>query len=114
MNPLREKLSELLTDSTRRGIKTLDPNSSCAKLLENLDIDDIVKEDIRTICETVSYTDIVKIIFLSSRLKMMPVEKRKPIKGKLKEIAVRAVEKTEKKHGKLRIPDPCRHLLLSL
>lgn len=114
MNPLRKKLAVVLTNAARRGITSLHPDSSCAKSLKGADIGNALNEDIKKICKVISFHDALKILSLASSLRVVPKKKRRILKAELKEIAKGVFEKTENKSGKLRIPDPCRYLMLDL
>ena len=114
MNPLRRQMALLLTNAASKGIKALDPGSECAKALKKTNIEDILREDIDRICGAVGFTEITKILSLATRLKASSVEKREATKRELKKIAEGVVARVEKESGKLKIPAPCRHLLLNL
>jgi len=115
MDPLRKQLAALLTYSTQKGIKKLDPHSSCFRVLEGIDnIHTIIEEDICKICEVVTMDEVMRILSLSAKIKISPREKRRAIKEKLKLVAEGVVEKAEDNGGKLRIPAPCRYLLINL
>ena len=114
MNILRQNLAKLLDQSARKAISSMDPGSECANILENLDIDDILKNDIELICENVSFSETAKIISLSASINVASEDKQQIIKEEMKEFAEKLVAKIEQKNGKLKIPDHCRHLLLNL
>ena len=114
MNHIRQKLSQQLTDSTKKGKSKLKPNSSFTRILEKVDIDHILQKDINNICETVSFVEAAKLLSLSACIKVLPRDRRRSVKQEIKVIAEGVVQKTEKKHGKLNIPGPFRHLLLNI
>ena len=114
MNPLRQKMALFLTDAARKGLKSLDPKSQCAKILRKSDFENILREDVNRICEATSFIEITKTISLTAQLQRASEEKRKAIKDELKKIAEDVVKRIEKKSGKLKMPKPCRHLLLNL
>ena len=114
MNPLRKKMASLLTDAASKGIKRLNPGSVCAKALKKINVKNTIKEDISRICEAISFTETTRILSLVTLLKMEDGEKKEEIKSEIKKIAEAVVARVERESGKLKIPEPCRHLLLNL
>ena len=115
MNPVRRKLSSFLAEAAHKGIKALEPQSPCAKELNGIeDVDAIIAEEIEKICNAASLAEITKILFLTRRMKKTSGQKREAIKSQLKKIAEQVVTRVESESGPLRLPETCRHLLLSL
>jgi len=115
MEPIRKKLSSLLIEAAHKDIKALDPQSPCAKQLSQIEnVDTIIAEEIERICNAATLTEITKILFLTRRTKKTSGQKREAIKSQLKKIAEQVVTRVESESGPLRLPETCRHLLLSL
>jgi len=114
MKKLKRKLADLLSHSTRAGIRKLKPDSHCFKTLQNVNIDCILTHDVEKICESISLMETVKILSLSAYLKCLPKDKRHPVKEEIKDLANQIVKRTEKEKGALKIPHSCRHLLLNI
>jgi hypothetical protein len=115
MDPVRRKLSSFLTEAARKGIKTLEPQSPCAKELNGIeDVDTIIAEEIEKICNAATLAEITKILFLSRWMKKTSGQKRETIKSQLKKIAEEVVTRAESQVGHLTLPQTCRHLLLEL
>ena len=111
---LRKKMASFLTDAALRGVKALEPGSPCAAALKRLDVENILREDIDRICEAISLAEITKVLSLAVKLKASSQEGSRAIKSDIKKIAEEVVARLESKSGKLKIPEPCRHLLLDL
>ena len=111
---LRQKMASFLTDAALRGMKALDANSSCAKALKKIDVENVLNEDINRICEAMSLAEIAKILSLAVKLKTSSQETSGAIKSDIKKIAEEVVTRLERKSGRLKIPEPCRHILLNL
>jgi len=115
MDPIKQKLSSLLTEAAREDIKALDPQSPCAKQLSQIEnIDAVIAEEIENICNAATLTEITKILFLTRRIKKASGQRREAMKSQLKKIAEQVVTKVESQSGPLSLPETCRHLLLSL
>jgi hypothetical protein len=114
MNPLRRRMSAFLVRVVRDGIKKMDPESPCAKELRKIDGEDIVRTEIDRICRAASVTEMTKVIALAEWLKGTSGQEREDIRNDIKEIAEELVARIERESGELRIPRPCRRLLLNL
>ncbi|MEE8359459.1 MAG: hypothetical protein V3S04_00870 [Candidatus Omnitrophota bacterium] len=104
-------MASFLIDAAKRGIDSLDPGSPHIEELKKIDADNIIREDINKICETVSIAEIAKIFSLSARLQTVSKEKRGVIKDELKRIAQDAAVRAESKFGRLKTPERYRRLL---
>ncbi len=115
MDPIRRKLSSVLTEAARKGIKALEPQSPCAKELSEIeDVDTIIAEEIEKICNADTLVEITKILFLTRRMKKTSGQQIEAIKSQLKKIAEEIVTRAESQAGPLILPQTCRHLLLGL
>ena len=117
MDPIRRKLSSFLTEAAHKGIKNLDSQSPCAKELSKIeddDINDVIAEEIKRICEAAALAEVAKIFFLTYRLKKTSGQKREIIKNDLRKIAEALVVRVEKNSGQLKLPETCRNLILNL
>ena len=114
MDPIRNKMAEVIRGSARKALSTLDPKTDISKALHAADLEAILEDDIRRICEAMSFFDITHALALAAQLKMASGEKLKSVKEDLKKIAEKAAERAETKAGKLKIPDCCREFLFQL
>jgi len=115
MDPIRKRMSSLLTKAASNEIKALDPQSPCAKELSKIhDIDRVITEEIEKICNAASLAETTKILLLSVRLRKTSGQKKEAIKSNLKRIAEQLVTRVEAESGPLSLPTTCRHLLLNL
>ncbi len=114
LNPLKTKMASFLTEEALKRTKDLDSKSPCKKALTRIDVDNVLREDINRICEAVSLNEITRILSLARRLQDTSGEKKEEIKHDLKKIVEAVVARAEKESGRLRIPEPCRQLLLNL
>ena len=104
----------MLAKSAGRGIRALEPQSPCAKALQHKDINCLITRDIEKICAAASFSEISKILSLYAWFRIASQEKRDELKVEFKTIADGIIERVEKRHGKLNVPDPCRDLLINL
>ena len=111
---LKKKMVSFLTETALKGIRALDTDSPCAEALKKFDVEDILREDIDRICEAMSFGEMTKILSLAVKLKTPSQEGREIIKSDIKKIAEEIIARVESRSGKLKIPEPCRHLLLDL
>ena len=113
-NYFKKQLAFLLAKSAQRGIRALEPQSSCAKALKSKNIELLVSKDIDKICDVASLSEISKILSLYAWFRIASQGKRDELKDEFKTIADGIIERVEERHGKLNIPDPCRDLLINL
>jgi len=92
----------------------LDPQSSCAKELSKLDVDDIIRSDVQKICGAATLIEITRILFLATRLQKTSEHKREKIKNALKKAAQELLARVETESGQLELPKSCRYLLLDI
>ncbi|MBF0254104.1 MAG: hypothetical protein HQL11_03135 [Candidatus Omnitrophica bacterium] len=114
MNPIKKKAAAIIKEEAKKGMVYLEPGSACAKALKGLDIDAILEDDVSRICDELSMGETMRFISLVAQFKMASGDKQKVIKKELRQTAERVVDRVEKKTGKLKIPDPCRHFVLNL
>jgi hypothetical protein len=115
MNPIRQKMASFLTEAARKEIEALGPDSPCAKELHEIeDVDTVIAEEIQKICNIATLGEITKAFFLVRRLKKASLQEKEAIESELGKIAEELVRRVEIESGRLRIPNACRHLLLSL
>ncbi len=114
MDPIRSKMAEIMRGAARKVLRKLDPKSDVAQALRSADIEAILEDDIRRICEAMNFFEITRAVALAAQLGMASSNKLESIKQELKKIAEKAAERAESKDGKLKIPDCCRELLFEL
>ena len=103
-----------MKEAALKGIKHLDPGSAVARALKGADVEAMLHDDIRRICEALSFFEITRASFLAARIATARASELESMKNELKAIAEKAVAKTEAKNGNLKIPDCCRELLFKL
>ena len=115
MDPIRQKLSLLLTETARNRIGALEPGCPCAEELSKIDeLDDIIIREAEKLCSSATLSQITRILYLAGRIKKTSGHKRENIKSQLKKIAEQIVTRAESQSGPLSLPETCRHLLLDL
>jgi len=115
MDPIKRKLSSLLTETAHKAIEALEPGSPCAEELSKIDeVDDIINQEIKKLCGAATLAEMTRILYLTARIKKASKQKKVEIKNNLKSIAEQLVTRVEAESGPLRLPKTCRHLLLSL
>jgi hypothetical protein len=114
MNPIKKKLADFLSEMSKKGMEEMDPDSSCAKSLEDLDKQSLLKEDIQRISDEVSILEAVKILKLSAQLRWSDKADSDRYREDIKSMASKVLKRVEKKGGKLNLPEQCRELLISL
>jgi len=112
MDPIRQKLSSLMTEAAYNQIEALSPQSPCAKQLSEINnLDTVIAEEIKKICEAATLGEITKILFLTARLNKTSGQKREVIKNNLKKIAGKVITRLEAESGPLKLPQSCLHTL---
>ena len=114
MNPIKKKLAGFLISMAQKGMKTIDPNSPCARASNNSDRETLLKEDIDRISAEVSIIEAGKLLKLSTKSIASNQEPSQKNKQQIKEIFSKIVDRVEKKTGKLNLPKECRNLLMDL
>ena len=112
MNPITKKLADSLMEAGRRKLETMDPDSACAKALQNSDREACLNEDVQRICNEISTLEAGRILKLSLQLKRAGAEDTNRHKEALRGMASTIMERVEKKTGNLNFPLECRGLLL--
>lgn len=112
MQYLREKLASLLNKAARDGIKELDKDSDLAIQLKSLDIDAVLENDIKLLCEKISFFELTRILALMAQLKVNSKDNQ-VAKKKLKDIARDIMCRIEKQSAGFKTPASCRDLLFN-
>jgi len=112
MDPIRQKLSSLLTEAAYDQIETLNSQSPCAKQLNEIkNLDTVIAEEIKKICEAATLGEITRILFLTARLNKTSGQKRETIKNGIKKIAGKVITRIEAESDPLKLPRSCLHSL---
>ncbi|MFH1503797.1 MAG: hypothetical protein ABIH08_00170 [Candidatus Omnitrophota bacterium] len=114
MNPIKNKLADFLFEKAKSGMDQINSQSPCAKALENLDRESVLRKDIQRICDEVNMIEAGTILSLSARIKAAKQEDKAKHKKEIKAIAAIVVKRVEEKSGKLNLPEECRDLLMNL
>ena len=114
MDPIRSKMADVMRSAARKALKELDPQSEIAQAFRSSDMEAILRDDVRRICEAMNFFEITHVLTLVAQLGMASSGKFISIKQELKKIAEKAAERAESKGGKLHIPDCCREFLFAL
>ena len=115
MNPLRKKFASMMVTTAHEEIGKLDKDSPHLKALQGVDVDKVLSEDLSRICEDISMGEMMKIMPLIARLRIAgAAREHEALKGEIREIALKVVERVERKGGKLQVPASCRDLLMIL
>ena len=115
MDPIRQKLSSFLIKTAHKDVNALDPQSPCAKQLSEIEnVEAIIVEEIKRICQTATLAEITRILFLTARLKKTSGRKKEAIEKNLKKIAEILVTRVEAESGPLKLPQSCRHIFLDI
>ena len=115
INPIRKKLSNILLDMSKKGLQNIDESSSCAKKIKAPGSEELLKGDIDRICSEISIVEVTRVITLSAQIQVSSdAGHLKQLKRDLKNISTIAIQRLEKKTGKLNFPNECRNLLLNL
>ncbi|MBF0384256.1 MAG: hypothetical protein HQL27_00140 [Candidatus Omnitrophica bacterium] len=110
---LRNKMAEVLTEEAKKSMRYLDKTSPLMKELKKLDIETILKEDIRKICDKASFSETTKIMGMAVKYKLPGPDKhelKEDFKGMIKEMIARV----ERDSGMLKLPPDCREMLYDL
>ena len=113
INILRLKLAEAINDAAHKGLARLDKGSVLAQELDKLDVERILKADIETICNNVSFLEMTRIMVLMVQLKSAE-NRHGPMKAELKRIVQGLITRIEGQAGKLQTPMSCRELFFNL
>ena len=115
MDTIRQKLSFFLIETAHKSINALEPQSPCAKQLSQIEnVDSVIAEEIKRICEAATLSEITRILFLTARLKKTSGRKKEVIEKNLKKIAEVLVTRVETESGPLKLPQACRRIFLDI
>ena len=84
-----------------------------ARQLSSLDIENVLREDVRLICETLSLGEITTILSLGTQLKLGGKD-TETVKDKIKKIGRDVIDRIEKQSIHLQTPSSCLDLLFDL
>lgn len=110
MQPLREKMACLLTESARQWAKELDKKSELYRELKGENVDAILKNNIHKICMEMTLPEMCKGIALAAKFAAGGKD-RLDMEKQIKEIARGIVKRIEKKRGGFSGPASCRAAL---
>ncbi|MBF0594494.1 MAG: hypothetical protein HQL22_05965 [Candidatus Omnitrophica bacterium] len=112
MTGLKHQLASFLTDAARSGFQKLDKKSPLARELKGLDVETLLREDIRLICDALTFPEMMRAMSLVAKIKLDPKD-AEVFKEEIKTMARAIVERVEKK-AKINTPVSCRELLFNL
>jgi hypothetical protein len=102
-----------LIEAAHEAIKTLDPQSSCAKQLSEIEkLNEIIVEENEIICKAISLTDNSKDFFLTARPKRMSGQEKESVISDIKKMAEVLITRVETELSLLKLPQSCRFLRL--
>ena len=104
MNPVKQKMISFLTEAARNQIEALGSDSPYTKELNKIEGEDVIRKEIKLICEAATLAEMTKIIFFASRIKKASEHQKEVIKNNLKKIAEKLLSRVETKSGPLRLP----------
>ena len=109
-------MASVLLETVHKGLANLDLDSPLAKEVAKIDIERVLADDVRRVCEAVSFIEIIKIISIVTKINSPSCKDDEAcaLKREMKEIAVKLVERIECGSGPLGLPISCRELLLDL
>ena len=107
-------MASFLTEKAHQGLGKLDKNSPMARELSGLDIENVLKEDVRVICESLSLGEITTLMSLGTQLKLAGGKDREAVKDKIKKIGRDVIGRIEKQSVNLQTPSSCLDLLFDL
>ncbi|MBF0618629.1 MAG: hypothetical protein HQL19_00515 [Candidatus Omnitrophica bacterium] len=113
MNPLRGQMASMLMGAAKSGLQQLDVDSPIAQKIKKLDVQSLLEEDIRRICDAISWGETTRLMGIVAKLKMGG-SSQEPLKEEIKKIAKGIVERVEQGHDKLKTPPDLRDLLFNL
>ncbi|MHC4075120.1 MAG: hypothetical protein ACYSRZ_01720 [Planctomycetota bacterium] len=105
MNPIRRKMVSVLSEAACDQIKSLSPESSYAKELNEIEVVDVViAREVEKVC----------ISLLVNRLKRVNENEREKITDKLNNIAGKLIKRVENKTEPLKLSKICLELFSQL
>lgn len=112
MQYLREQLASLLNRAARDGIKELDKDSDLAIQLKSLDIDTVLENDCKLICQNISFSEVTRILALMAQVKINAKDSQ-CARDQIKTIARDIMLRLEKQSAGFKTPESCRNLLFN-
>ena len=115
MNPIKKRLAQELTEAIKTSLDKTDPDTSCAKALEELDRDALLEKDVKRLCDEFSTLEAGKILSLGNKvLGAGNANVYKKSREELMSLVFKGLKRVEKKYGGLSLPKECRDLLINL
>lgn len=114
MNPVKKKLDQELTAAVKKGMDKMELDTSCAKALESLDRDALLKKDVNRLCDEFSTLEAGRILSLGAKLLGAGnANVYKKSREELRSLVFKGVKRVENKYGGLNLPKECRDLLIN-
>jgi hypothetical protein len=110
MGLMKNYLASFLNDSARKWLEDLDGHSQAALDLKAVDVDTVLRESIKKICDTISFSEAGRAMALAAQLRSRAGDGERA-KAELKKITLGVIERAESKFGAFDIPSSCRSLL---
>ncbi|MHC4126473.1 MAG: hypothetical protein ACYSRR_08500, partial [Planctomycetota bacterium] len=105
----------VLSEAACDQIKSLSPESSYAKELNEIEVVDVViAREVEKVCNTATLGEITKISLLVNRLKRVNENEREKITDKLNNIAGKLIKRVENKTEPLKLSKICLELFSQL
>ena len=115
MNPVKKKLGQELTAAIKKGMDEMELDTSCAKALERLDRDALLKKDVNRLCDELGTLEAGRILSLGAKLLGAGNSNvYKKSREELRSLVFKGVKRVENKYGGLNLPKECRDLFINL
>jgi len=115
MNPVKKKLDKELTAAIKRGMDEMELDTSCAKALEGLDRDALLKKDVNRLCDELGTLEAGRILSPGTNLLGTGnANVYKKSREDLRSLVFKGVKRVENKYGGLSLPKECKDLLINL
>ena len=115
MNPVKKKLGQELTAAIKKGMDKMELDTSCAKALERLDRDALLKKDVNRLCDELGTLEAGRILSLGAKLLGAGNSNvYKKSREELRSLVFKGVKRVENKYGGHNLPKECRDLFINL
>ncbi len=115
MNPVKRKLGQELTAAIKKGMDEMELDTLCAKALDGLDRDALLKKDVNRLCDELGTLEAGRILGLGTKfLGAGNTNGYKKNREEIRSLVLKVVKRVEKKYGGLNLPKECRDLLINL
>jgi len=115
MNQVKKKLDKELTAAIKRGMDEMELDTSCAKALEGLDRDALLKKDVNRLCDELGTLEAGRILSPGTNLLGTGnANVYKKSREDLRSLVFKGVKRVENKYGGLSLPKECKDLLINL